>query len=991
MKTKVDSLEEILQQRKPHIVCLVETHLYGDKSKDIKIKGYKPVGTRERVDKGGGGILVLCKERLHKVMNYIPSTEDKELVWVKLSTSQVSIKVGVVYFPQESTTKLKEIKEIYQELSKEVKVGRRQKETVMIVGDFNCKIGNTLRGNSEEISKGGRQLLTWCKQQDMVILNKDERCKGLWTRKEGTSKSVLDYALIGDESSDQIIEMTVDEEKDLAPYCFQEGRKVYSDHNSLLITLNSKLEVERQKKSEKRVLTKKGIQKYRKMLQKRRISRIFLSKRSIEQKYNDWSEIVKEEWNNAKVKWKERKDRVEIKYEKTRRRLRRQLKLERNAKERQKLIAKIDTVNFKIRKWKKEKRYKHLIKTIDRVRANGGVNSGMFWEVIKELQPRRFEEKTPVYDKQGNRIEEKEQIIEVTREYYEELLQTSNAGSEIQQKKEEIIDIISKSVQKIANRQEVQNFTTAEVKRAMQQSKNKKAGDQDQWRNEMFKEGGEEMIEAVTNMFNEIQSKGELPSKWTQMKIKSIHKKGAKGILSNKRGLFLTNIMSKLFERVIKNRNEENLRKGIGNFQCGGVKGRGTIDHLMTILAIIERRRYLQQHTYIMFADLEKCFDKLWLGDSLNDIRRAGMKLKDVDLVRKMNEKAEIVVECPHGLSQPFLANHLVRQGTIYGPPLCGVSTKKVNEVGERLVTYYGPNIEIGALIYVDDISAAGSNETVEKAIGNCAFLEEDKKMTFNVETNKSGYMVVESGKKSERIREITTRVKKGPFKRVWEYDYLGVILNYLAEYYPNIIKSLKKINGITAKINEQCTGNTMGTLAMEGRLSLLDKVALPSVFHHAEAWATLTSKEIQKMEQAQSQMIKTILHAPKSTPYYGLLWETGILTIESRVKYKKMMLYHNIMNSEVDRLSRRILMFQKEEKRTGTWFMATKEIAEQCGQINTFDQVLQLSKDEWKKIWKETIWKKDEMSVRERAKGMTKMRTVEATAYGRKRLCQTA
>ena len=127
----------------------------------------------------------------------------------------------------------------------------------------------------------------------------------------------------------------------------------------------------------------------------------------------------------------------------------------------------------------------------------------------------------------------------------------------------------------------------------------------------MFKEGGEEMIEAVTNMFNEIQSKGELPSKWTQMKIKSIHKKGAKGILSNKRGLFLTNIMSKLFERVIKNRNEENLRKGIGNFQCGGVKGRGTIDHLMTILAIIERRRYLQQHTYIMFADLEKCFDKL--------------------------------------------------------------------------------------------------------------------------------------------------------------------------------------------------------------------------------------------------------------------------------------------------------------------------------------------------------------------------------------------
>ena len=141
----------------------------------------------------------------------------------------------------------------------------------------------------------------------MLILNEHERRKGLWTRKEGTSKSVLDYAPIGDESSEQIIEMTVAEEKELTPYCIQEERKVYRDHNSILITLSNRLEIEREKKSEKKALTKKGIQKCRKMLQKRKIYRIFLNERSIEQKYNDWSKIVKEEWNNAKVKGKEKK------------------------------------------------------------------------------------------------------------------------------------------------------------------------------------------------------------------------------------------------------------------------------------------------------------------------------------------------------------------------------------------------------------------------------------------------------------------------------------------------------------------------------------------------------------------------------------------------------------------------------------------------------------------------------------------------------------
>ena len=102
-----------------------------------------------------------------------------------------------------------------------------------------------------------------------------------------------------------------------------------------------------------------------------------------------------------------------------------------------------------------------------------------------------------------------------------------------------------------------------------------------------------------------------------------------------------------------------------------------------------------------------------------------------------------------------------------------------------------------------------------------------------------------------------------------------------------------------------------MGTLAMEGRLILLDKVALPLVFHHTEAWANITSKEIQKMEQSQSQMINTIQHAPKNTPYYGLLWKPGMITIGSGLKYKKMMLYHNLMNSEIHRLAKGILMFQ--------------------------------------------------------------------------------
>ena len=39
----------------------------------------------------------------------------------------------------------------------------------------------------------------------------------------------------------------------------------------------------------------------------------------------------------------------------------------------------------------------------------------------------------------------------------------------------------------------------------------------------------------------------------------------------------------------------------------------------MTVLAIVERNKYLNQTSYLTFADVQKCFDKLWLEDGVKD------------------------------------------------------------------------------------------------------------------------------------------------------------------------------------------------------------------------------------------------------------------------------------------------------------------------------------------------------------------------------------
>ena len=60
IKSKIESLESILDERKPDIVGIVETML--DSKDEIQIKGYKTF--RNDRDKDGGGVMVAVKKEL---------------------------------------------------------------------------------------------------------------------------------------------------------------------------------------------------------------------------------------------------------------------------------------------------------------------------------------------------------------------------------------------------------------------------------------------------------------------------------------------------------------------------------------------------------------------------------------------------------------------------------------------------------------------------------------------------------------------------------------------------------------------------------------------------------------------------------------------------------------------------------------------------------------------------------------------------------------
>ena len=90
-------------------------------------------------------------------------------------------------------------------------------------------------------------------------------------------------------------------------------------------------------------------------------------------------------------------------------------------------------------------------------------------------------------------------------------------------------------------------------------------------------------------------------------------------------------------------------------------------------------------------------------------------------------------------------------------------------------------------------------------------------------------------------------------------------------------------------------------------------------------------------------------------------------------------MLYHNIANSEDDRVIKKILEVQKTEVRGSTWYADIKNIMEKNGIKKDVNVLL---KSEWKKEVKEKIGSKLEEEIRGKCRKMTKTRTIQDEKY---------
>ena len=204
------------------------------------------------------------------------------------------------------------------------------------------------------------------------------------------------------------------------------------------------------------------------------------------------------------------------------------------------------------------------------------MNSVCFWDFKKKIdrESKVNEEITAMKDEEGKIQTDIDKIKEVFEAFYIKLFKPNKKGeSEEEKEAERMQEIMFNSICKVGKFNSAGRITIGEeeVERNIKKLKSKSSYDQQGLSTKILHNSGQDAIKSLQLILDEVDKTSTMPKEWTEMIIKSISKgTGMNNDVEKRRGLFITNIISKVYEKIKLERNEERINSGISNYQCGG-------------------------------------------------------------------------------------------------------------------------------------------------------------------------------------------------------------------------------------------------------------------------------------------------------------------------------------------------------------------------------------------------------------------------------------
>ena len=974
MNSKKDSFQNIVDMKTPDLIILVETKL--SPKTNFSIKGYDHVMCNLKY--GKEGIFIAARTNTFYSIEQVFESVGKNLMTVEISYPDQTLRIIAIHSPQE-TEKPDIQTDFYLDLETEIQRAVENGSGIIIAGDMNANMKSSSSPN-------GRHLQAIIEEYNLKTLNFDEKTEGKWTRiqKRGKSeiKSALDYIIVDQTTHESFKSMLIDENKIFTPFRTQIKKKtqhvVFTDHCALIAEFNilkgsQQLKTKREKRSIWK-LTKEGLKKFHEISnQEVQLGEVS----NLKNPYQVWVQNVEEIMSKCfrKITIKTKEQDIDSKKVSVPLNIR-QILLKEAAKGRiQRMIVQeyFKRVIQKEVNTRHEKKFISISNTIAKMSINGSFSQDAFWKLKKKAKVKNPSEPRSVKAKNGKTVIDPATIMNEIESEFTHRLRNRDPHPGWEQFVETTNEIASLLIS--LDTTESPPFTMNELSTAIKKIKSGKSPGIDGIAGEILTHAGKGILDSLLLVFNYILCTNNIPDEWLEVLVVLIYKnKGSRKELVNFRGIFLTVVVSKVFERMLQARMLPSIEK-ISFFQSGSRSGRSVADNLFLARCAIDHSRFLKQQIILTTYDYEQAFDSLWIQECITTLHRLGVENYILRLIYELNCRAIVRVKTPFGLTPKFEVQDIVKQGGVLGQLLCSAST------AEHCSLNKGVNIgtvNISSLAHVDDImDLSGNCHDAETAHQNALKFSHLKKLTHSVKKcsnmtifrpacSPNPHLEID-GKKIELVRLI---------------PYLGDVFNDRGTnkdlMKDRLDRGTRASIGIEAFIRE----SYFGIYKICIHILLYRSIFMSSVLFNSQAWTNITNNDLRELEILQIRVLKRIVNARRMTSNAFLFLELGILPIKYEVHIRQMCFLHHIINLSEDDPVKQVWRSLRMLPDFRNWWYDIKNLHKVYEVDFSEDDVKSVTKETYNKKIKDLVTKFAQTELKKICKTQSKTRDLDFSTF---------
>ena len=102
--------------------------------------------------------------------------------------------------------------------------------------------------------------------------------------------------------------------------------------------------------------------------------------------------------------------------------------------------------------------------------------------------------------------------------------------------------------------------------------------------------------------------------------------------------------------------------------------------------------------------------------------------------------------------------------------------------------------------------------------------------------------------------------------------------------------------------------------------LLLRERLLLVATLNNCDVWYNLKPKEIQELSRLDTQFFARLMSVPHTTPSVAFFLEFSVLDIETYIKSRRIIYYHNLVNRPKDQILYSFIMTQISQNCKGDW-----------------------------------------------------------------------